>query len=361
MQLKKEGHTSNPTSAPRRLRTGLWVALAILAAVCFLLFRRWSGSGFNSQEFLRSFASADWRWLFAAWLFTILSYYVRVLRWLVMLRPIAPHASQAALFRATAIGFSAVYLFGRPGELVRPYLTARSAGVSFLSQMAAWLLERIYDTLLVLALFGYALAALVQTRPNVGPTLHWVIERGGWITAITSLVCLAALAALQLYSESLASRLLDALGFLQAHHQQRAAKLVGAAVEGLRSTGNPRAIALLLFWSAVEWYVIYLSFWAIFQAFTPTAPLGTTAILTYIGFVAFGSLVQIPGIGGGFQIVAVLVLTEIFHLPLELSASVALVTWIVSLVGILPLGVALAFYEGLTWRNIIDIEKEAAS
>lgn len=352
---------TQPARRPRRLHAGLLITIALTAAVVFFLFRRWSGAGFDTRDFLRSFASADWRWLCAAWLLTILSYYIRVLRWLVMLRPIAPHASQAALFRATAIGFSAVYLIGRPGELVRPYLTARSAGVPFLSQMAAWLLERIYDTLIVLALFGYALAALVQSRPSVGPTLHWILERGGWITAITCSICLAALAALQLFSETLEARILSALGFLQAHHQERAARLVRAAVDGLRATRSPRSIALLLAWSALEWYIIYLCFFAVFQAFSQTAPLGTTAILTYIGFVAFGSLVQIPGIGGGFQIVAVLVLTEIFHLPLELSASVALVTWIVSLVGILPLGLVLAFYEGLTWRNIIDIEKEAAS
>lgn len=286
---------------------------------------------------------------------------MRVLRWLVLLRPLAPHASQAALFRATTIGFSAVYLFGRPGELVRPYLIARSAGVTFLSQMSAWLLERIYDTLIVLGLFGYALAALIQTRPNVGPTLHWVIQSGGWITTVTCAICLAALIALQLFSESLSSRLLDALGFLQAHHQERAARFVNAAVDGLRSTRQPRSIALLIAWSAVEWYVIYLCFYAVFQAFPQTVPLSTTAILTYIGFVAFGSLVQIPGIGGGFQIVAALVLTEIFHLPVSVSASVALITWVVSLVGVLPVGFALALYEGLSWRNIIEIEKEAAS
>jgi hypothetical protein len=226
--------------------------------------------------------------------------------------------------------------------------------------MAAWFLERIYDTLIVLGLFGYALAALVQTRPAVGPTLHWVFERGGWITGITCSICLAALIALHVFSETLESRILAALGFLQQHHQERAATLVRAAVDGLRSTHSPRAISLLVFWSAVEWYVIYLCFYSVFQAFPQTATLGTTAILTYIGFVAFGSLVQIPGIGGGFQIVAVLVLTELFHIGLEPAATIALVTWIVALVGVLPVGAAFALYEGLSWRNIIEIEKEAA-
>ncbi|MBI4891886.1 MAG: flippase-like domain-containing protein [Acidobacteria bacterium] len=356
----------NSESAPapgrsRHYRAGLWLTLALLAFAAWYLYRRAAGAGFEMDHFLRSVASADWRWLAAAWLFTMLSYYVRAVRWMVMLKPIAPGASRAAVFRATAIGFSAVYLFGRPGELVRPYLIARSSGVSFLSQMAAWLLERIYDTLIVLALFGYSLAAVVQTHPAVGPTLQWILERGALITGIACSICFGALLALQLYASRLEARILDALGFLKAHHHERVVRIVRAVVDGLRSAQCPKATSLLVLWSALEWFVIYLCFFAVLQAFPDTARLGPVEILTYIGFVAFGSLVQVPGLGGGFQIGATLVLNELFHLPLELAASVALLTWVVTLVGVVPVGAGLAFYEGLSWRSILEIEKETSA
>ena len=43
-----------------------------------------------------------------------------------------------------------------------------------------------------------------------------------------------------------------------------------------------------------------------------------------MGFVSFGSIVQIPGIGGGMQVVSVLVLTELFGVRLELATAFAL-------------------------------------
>ena len=49
------------------------------------------------------------------------------------------------VFSATAIGFTAVVLFGRAGEPVRPYLIAKKEGVTFSSQVAAWVVERILD------------------------------------------------------------------------------------------------------------------------------------------------------------------------------------------------------------------------
>ena len=47
-------------------------------------------------------------------------------------------------------------------------------------------------------------------------------------------------------------------------------------------------------------------------------------VLIFMGFVSFGSAVQIPGIGGGMQVVAVLVLTELFGVRLELATSFAI-------------------------------------
>jgi hypothetical protein len=72
-----------------------------------------------------------------------------------MLRPIRPHASVAGLLSATMIGFTAIVLLGRAGELVRPYLIAQKERVPFPSQVAAWVLERIYDLLMVLVIFGF--------------------------------------------------------------------------------------------------------------------------------------------------------------------------------------------------------------
>jgi uncharacterized protein (TIRG00374 family) len=332
---------------------------AALTAGTLLLARRWSGEGFELAGFLHSMAGADWRWILAAWLLGLASYCGRALRWMVLLRPLAPTARLSQLFRSTAIGFSAVVLVGRPGELVRPWLIARSSGVPFASQMAIWLIERIYDTLTVLALFGYSLAVVTHGTRTVGPTLHWVLQQGGWIAGITSTLCLAVLVLLQSHADLLERRLVGALGLLQAHHQERLSKLIRSMVEGLRTAQSPRATLLLVLYTAVEWFIIYLCYLCIFRAFPETTALSTPDVLAYIGFVAFGSIIQLPGIGGGFQLVSVVVLTELFRIGLEPAAGIALISWVVALVGIVPLGVGLAIAEGFSWRRMLEIEKEA--
>ncbi|MBI5282297.1 MAG: flippase-like domain-containing protein [Candidatus Solibacter usitatus] len=332
--------------------------LAVVTVGVFLIVRRLSTTGFDTSAFFRSISAADWRWLFAAWVLSLLSYYGRALRWMVMLRPLAPASRTHDVFSATVIGFSAVLLFGRPGEFIRPFLIARHAGVSFLSQLAAWLLERIYDTLTLLVLFGYALA-LVPSTKGVGPVLRWILEKGGWFTGVSCSVCLAALVALHLYADSLEQRLLGALGFLEQHHHEKAARIVRAAMDGFRSTRNARSVFLLFAYSALEWTIISLIFYAIFQAFPQTALLPWSSVFVYLGFVAFGSILQIPAIGGGVQIISTLVLTEFFHLRLEAAVGIALVSWVFTLVGILPVGVIYALHQGLTWRNIKDMEREA--
>jgi hypothetical protein len=78
-----------------------------------------------------------------------------------------------------------------------------------------------------------------------------------------------------------------------------------------------------------------------------------------LGFVCFGSIVQLPGVGGGMQIVTVLMLTEFFGVSLEAASGIALVLWIISFVAIVPIGLVLAFREGIQWRNLRHIEPAA--
>jgi hypothetical protein len=80
-----------------------------------------------------------------------------------------------------------------------------------------------------------------------------------------------------------------------------------------------------------------------------------------MGFVAFGSILQIPGVGGGVQIVSIIVLTEMYGAKVELATSVAVMIWAVTVVVIVPFGLALAFHEGLNWKRLRQLEEEAVA
>jgi hypothetical protein len=50
--------------------------------------------------------------------------------------------------------------------------------------------------------------------------------------------------------------------------------------------------------------------------------------------------------------VAVVVLTELFGMPLEVSSGMAVVLWAITFVVIVPFGLLLAFHDGLQWSKL---------
>ena len=152
--------------------------LAILAAVLFVVYR-WRHSGFVWGKFVAVFSDVSWSWLSLAMALILATYAGRALRWEIMLRPLTSQVQMWRLFVATCIGFTAVVLFGRAGEPVRPYLIARKEGVSFSSQIAAWLVERILDLLMVLLIFGIALTQISRSGIQPGPHIQSALQAAG--------------------------------------------------------------------------------------------------------------------------------------------------------------------------------------
>ena len=65
-----------------------------------------------------------------------------------------------------------------------------------------------------------------------------------------------------------------------------------------------------------------------------------------------------PGIGGGVQVATAVVLTQLFGVTLEAASGFALLFWLVSFVSIVPIGLALAFREGLRWSSLRQVTQE---
>ncbi|MCS6952111.1 MAG: lysylphosphatidylglycerol synthase transmembrane domain-containing protein [Bryobacterales bacterium] len=350
-----------PKEATIRKHSWRWLAaLTLLVAAALVLFAlRWREQGFRWAEFRAALLGIDPVWLAGSAAFALASFYGRVLRWAVMLRPQKRNVSHWGLFSATAIGFTAIVLLGRPAELVRPFLIAVKEKVPFSSQVAAWMLERIFDLLATLVIFGFALTQVRNLGVAVGPGLEWVLRVGGVIAAALGAICLAILLLLRYFSESMRVRLVEALAFLPPALHERANHVVGAFVQGVVATRSVANVVLLLAYTVLEWVLITGCYLCLFKAFPSLSHMTLSGVLIFMGFVSFGSVIQIPGIGGGMQLVAIVVLSEIFKTPLELASSVALVVWIVTFVIILPVGVPLILHEGINLRKIKEMEAQA--
>ena len=326
----------------------------------FVVYYRWRHSGFVWEKFVGVFSNVSWSWLALAMALILATYVGRAMRWEVMLRPLSKHVCLWPVVVATCIGFTAVVLFGRAGEPVRPYLIARKEGVSFSSQVAAWLVERILDLLMVLLIFGIALTQISRSGIQPGPQIQSALQAAGWLAGVTGALCLTLLLGLRHFRGSIRTRLMDGLSFLPGPLHQRISQFLHAFEEGMQSTQRKSYVWLLVIYTIIEWLVIAGSFFCVFRAFPATAGLRITDVIIALGFVCFGSVLQIPGVGGGMQIATVLVLTELYGISLETASGIALVLWIITFVAIVPLGLVLAFHEGIKWRSLRHIDSSSS-
>jgi uncharacterized membrane protein YbhN (UPF0104 family) len=343
-----------------RGHTWKWVAGCLLAAGAVLWFiaTQVAAPSFDWRLAATGFARLRWQWLLLSLIAVFTTYYGRAMRWAVFLKPLKPQPSIRNLLSATIIGFTAITLFGRPGEFVRPYLIARKEGVPVTSQFAAWMLERLFDLLMALLLFGFALTRVQEAGPNLGAKLDWVLVFGGRIAWITGAGALLVLLSMRHFAEPLRRRLPTMLHHLPQNSSTKIEKFVDACVQGVESTRSDVALLLVLVYSAAEWVLISACYWCLAQAFTGMISLSFVDVLVLMGFVSFGSVVQIPGVGGGIQVAAVLVLTELFHVRFELATDFAMLIWILTFVAIVPVGLLVALKEGLDWHSLRRIGRE---
>jgi uncharacterized protein (TIRG00374 family) len=346
--------TLPPTPATNRPAPSRALALIVIAGllVLVLLAYRTRGLSFRWNLFLTTLDHVDWRWLVASICLILLSNIGRALRWQVMLRPFGHPIGVWRLTSDTAIGLTAGVLLGRVGEVVRPYLIAVQTGLPFSSQAAAWLLERMLDLLAVLLLCGYALIRIPPYSWRLGPKIQEALAAGGYSLAIAGAICLLLLLGFRDPARRAQKRILSALTLLPGHQQLRASKILDAFSQGVECTRDPQSLALLLGYTLLEWAVIVASSFALFHGFSATRGFGLLDVLVLLAFATLGSLVQVPGLGGGVQVASIVALTRIYGVPLEAASGIAILLWIVSYIAIVPFGLACGFHEGLNWSKL---------
>ncbi|HYP09423.1 MAG TPA: lysylphosphatidylglycerol synthase transmembrane domain-containing protein [Bryobacteraceae bacterium] len=348
------------------MRTKAWarkpvtVILVVLAATLAAVFIYWrvTQSDFDAERFWNTFTNLHVGWLSLGGALVLLTYVGRALRWQVMMRPFVPHARFGKLLSATVIGFTGIVLFGRPGELIRPYLIANRERTSFSSQMAIWLLERIWDLLTVLALFGYALTQVKVDPSQVSSSMQWILRTGGILVAALCTVCVAMLLAISVFSDAAQRRIRAAMPAIPERFRERVENVLISFAGGMECTRSIGSTGLIFFYSVLEWIVIVVGTWCLLRSFPQTAAFSVVDTAVFVGFIAFGSIVQIPGIGGGMQVASIIVLTELFGLDLASATGAAVLIWLSMYVFVTPIGILLAIHEGVKWKEVSHLEAE---
>jgi uncharacterized protein (TIRG00374 family) len=357
----------------KRFITTTVVVLA-LAGLIYLQVRTWRK--FEWRKFAAATEGANYFLIGVGVALIFLAYYLRAVRWKILLRPVR-QTSSLRLLAPTVIGFTATALLGRPGEFIRPYAIARREGLTMASQMAVWTVERIFDV----GAFGVIMAVNIllaepQLRglPGFQHSTHMFLgiqmsafmmfKLAGFI--ILGGVAVAALVAFAIHrnpgrSAGLAERMLRPLSKKLAHG---VAQRVHAFGEGLNTLHDFKSFVQLTGVSLLIWLVIGLAYVAVTHAYIDpklsSMTLSSTLFLT-AGSVA-GGLLQLPMVGGGSQLATISILKNIFGIQPEIATSCGMMLWLVTFMSIIPIGLVMAHRERVSFmkleaESIVEEEK----
>jgi glycosyltransferase 2 family protein len=327
------------------------VVVVILTVLVYLQFRTWTS--FDWSKLLKY--ELRWRHIFHGIVLIYIGYFLRALRWKIFLRPVRRHASAWGLVAPTLVGFTGLAILGRPGELIRPYLVARRESLSFASQLAVWAVERIFDvggfTVLMLAaiFLPSKLRAFMALRPSYNHALHLM----GYVLValVIGLFTLAMLTAFK--GPAIADWMERRFSHLGGNLAHRTAQRVREFATGLHTIHSPLAFMELSAVSVLMWWLIAVAYKEVTHAYgAPMQAMSVTKVLLLMGSSMIGSLVQLPGVGGGSQLATIAALDHVFDIPKELAVSCGIMLWLVTFIAVVPIGVALAHRERLSLRKL---------
>jgi len=227
------------------------------------------------------------------------TYLIRAFRWKTLLRPLAPDASLRAAFAATTVGFSAIFLLGRAGEVVRPaFLPLRDRAVRPGAAFVTIAVERICDIAAVILLFAANL--LFLRLPGADEATFARIREAGLVLFAGTVVGLGALVWFGRNSAAVIARFDRRL-----ERSPRAVKRVGGVLTGLlgqlgRTLGvlsDWRALLATAGWTAALWAAITVANMLVLRAFGLSV--GASETVFVLGWSLVGSVVPTPGAGAG--------------------------------------------------------------
>jgi glycosyltransferase 2 family protein len=332
------------------------VVVIVLCLLVYLQVHAWKK--FDWKTFWSHTEHVNWAYIALSVAIIYSLYALRAVRWRIFLKPMCDTTS-GRLMAPQFIGFAALALLGRAGEVVRPYLIAKKENLTLTSQLGVWTVERIFDmgsVALMYVVVVFIGDPLWKTLPNT----HLQSEvRGSAIAFLAGIVALTAAAVvLRRSGHAIALRLETRLARRSPGLAHGLRTKIDAFTDGLQVINNASSFVQLLALSIVMWAAVGVSYWLVVHAYGGRlAELGTASIMVLMVAAMFGSLLQLPGVGGGSQLATIAVLNGIFGVESEVAVSCGMLIWLSTFMSVILPGLLLAHRERLSLRAVAAAEE----
>jgi glycosyltransferase 2 family protein len=329
-----------------------WILGLVGLLVAFLLYRSRGAlhlSQFSGAKLWDALRGANY-WLLLLAIFTIyLCYAVRAMRW----QRFQSHVGQARFWQIYAMnlaGFSALFLLGRAAEPVRPLLISRKDKIPLADTFGIYALERILDAACTAVLASIGLLVFEASghlaADGAGNVFEKAARTAGTAFSLGAIVAISGLIYLRFHGHSVLER--KSQGWL-AEHGWRASLariLLGFSrgVQTIRTWGDLFSAIILSFF---HWFLVVATYYLIAHSFGGRLHTLTFAdAMLVLVFTMVGSVVQLPGVGGGAQALSIIAFTRLFGVEQEAAVAAAMITWLITFAACTLAGVPILFREG---------------
>jgi hypothetical protein len=324
---------------------GVFTLLLVLVYVQFRTLK-----SFEWSTLTHTFDSIRWLHLLLATVLIYGAYIARAFRWSVFLRPTKP-ATPAQMVPAQFIGFTSVAILGRLGEFVRPYLVARRQQITFTSQLAVYAVERVFDLLAAAGIIAVTLSISTSVRSL---PYHEQFRRFGYLGIAAALLLALVAVAIRFFGPKIAELASRVFGVISKKLAHAIHEKILAFSYGLDAIAGWTELALVLFYSFLTWGLIALAYVVVVHSFRvpelASIPAAQTVILMAASLA--GSVLQLPVVGGGSQLLIIDVLHKVLGVGPEAATACGLTLFVITFLTVIPAGLVFARVEQVSLRNI---------
>ena len=329
------------------------VVVVVLAALLLAWFFR----NVDVRGVLGEIFRAHPAWLALSFATMVLNLAARAWRWQYLLEPLG-RPSFLAAFKATAVGFAAnSVLPARAGEVIRPYFLARRERMSATGAFATIIIERLLDTVAVLALLATYVLFFGRDRTIENPVAFAAVKWAGIVAAGVTAVALVLLFVLARDPASLGRTLARLEKVLPSTLAGLLARVAEKFAIGLGVIRRPGRLAVAVAWSFPLWLCIAAGIWSTARAFHLDVPFTGAFLLQAL--LVIGVAVPTPGAVGGFHEAVRFGVTTFFGAPNDAAVGAAIVLHMLSVVPSLVLGLLFAAQEGLNISGMRRLADQA--
>lgn len=335
----------------------LILSLIVLAALVALGVYAQHRHPFHWQMFVEQLALANWRKIAIGFGCIYIGYVFRAVRWALLLR----HNKKVPLFSllgTQVMGFTAVALIGRIADPVRPYLIAKKTGLPLSTQLAVYIVERMFDLGSMALIFSTVLLTTREILPHPELLLH--VAKGGLIGT----VAMAAFTISVRFTGGAQDVFLEkGLGLISprmGHSVGQKIRTFRAGLDTLRSVSDFGVASLL---SLAMWGLITLAYLETANAFVASKQLATMTLPECMVLMASSMIAsgfQLPVLGWFTQIgLVAAAFSSFFGVAAEPATACAAMLLAVTFLSIIPVGLVWARVDHVSLRKVA-VESEHA-